>query len=150
MANALGGYITLFHGGKVIGHGAHRIRCDDVKLKVLRTQNHPGTAPSMIQALIRSPRPRTEHKISAAHDRRWWRPAAAPCSLSLGGESHNGARTQGQGGAFSFICGIGAGVGQLEIPSAEGSEVGLVRGNGGEVVTVKHADSRDGQMGTDA
>jgi hypothetical protein len=35
-------------------------------------------------------------------------------------------------------------------PSAEGSEVGLVRGNGGEVVTVKHADSRDGQMGTDA
>ena len=54
-----------------------------------------------------------------------------------------------KGGAFSFICGIGAGVGQLEIPSAEGSEVGLVRGNGGEVVTVKHADSRDGQMGTD-
>jgi hypothetical protein len=100
MANALGGYITLFHGGKVIGHGAHRIRCDDVKLKVLRTQNHPGTAPSMIQALIRSPRPRTEHKISAAHDRRWWRPTAAPCSLSLGGESHNGARTQGQGGCL--------------------------------------------------
>jgi hypothetical protein len=55
-----------------------------------------------------------------------------------------------RGGAHSFICGIGAGVGQLEIPSAEGSEVGLVRGNGGEVVTVKHADSRDGQLGTDA
>ena len=72
-------------------------------------------------------------------------------SLSLGGEVHKGALVrQVKGGALSVICGIGAGVGQLEIPSAEGSEVGLVRGNGGEVVTVKHADSRDGQMGTDA
>jgi hypothetical protein len=72
-------------------------------------------------------------------------------SLSLGGEFHNGALVcKVKGGALSFICGIGAGVGQLEIPSAEGSEVGLVRGNGGEVVTVKHADSRDGQLGTDA
>jgi hypothetical protein len=91
MANALGRSFTLFHGGKVTGHGAHRIRCGGVKLKVPRTQNHSGTTPSTIQALIRSPRPRTEHKISAAHDRRWWRPAAAPCSLSLGGEFHNGA-----------------------------------------------------------
>jgi hypothetical protein len=27
------------------GHGAHRICGDDVKLRVLRTQNHPDTAP---------------------------------------------------------------------------------------------------------
>jgi hypothetical protein len=89
----------LFHGGKVTGHGAHRIRCGGVKLKVPRTQNHSGTTPSTIQALIRSPRPRTEHKISAARDRRWWRPAAAPCSLSLSAVSstmgHWYARSRG-------------------------------------------------------
>jgi hypothetical protein len=103
MANALGRSFTLFHGGKVTGHGAHRIRCGGVKLKVPRTQNHSGTTPSTIQALIRSPRPRTEHKISAAHDRRWWRPAAAPCSLSLGGEFHNGALVRKAKGGCPLI-----------------------------------------------
>jgi hypothetical protein len=98
MANALGGYFTLFHGGKVIGHGAHRIRCDGVKLKVLRTQNHPGTAPSTIQALIRRPRPRTEHKISVAHARDGGGPRRLPV-LSLSAVSstmgHWYARSRG-------------------------------------------------------
>jgi hypothetical protein len=47
-------------------------------------------------------------------------------------------------GCPPFYNRISACVGQLETRAQGESEEGLVRGNGGEVVTVKLADRRDG------